>query len=217
MVLHIVHDHVHRHQSYKRVTRCCSCEMKQVRRESSRHKGRRFFSVKSAHAGTCKCDKVHLHSCRLQAKDVAKYDKAAHWSWQTNSEYTIWKPEIYETFTRSISVTRYVAVDDIEACKGRHDHICRFLHFDFILGTRLRELDRGWNGFKRIFKSAYKPPELRRHDDSGYPLTNDQVRFCVRPCYEKIKWPKKQTRHYEKEARKKASPGSIRSYVTCSA
>lgn len=132
---------------------------------------------------------------------MARYDKAAHWSWQARADIELWGPENYESMSRRITITRIVCTDEIDDCRDS-DRIRPFLHFDFILESQLRELDHGWNGVKNLFRFLPKPPEVRRKADSGLPLRPDKVSFCMSPCSEMVYWPPTKTRDYEAEATK---------------
>ncbi|KAK3314036.1 hypothetical protein B0H66DRAFT_630363 [Apodospora peruviana] len=155
---------------------------------------------KSKHSRLCHCDRIlNQHSCRLQDTGIVRYDKAAHWSWQARADIQLWGPENYESMRRWVNVTRIVLVDDVDECKHT-EHIRPFLHFDFVLETRLRELDHGINWLKTAFRLVPKPPEVRRKADSGLPLHTDRVYFCMSPCAEMVYWPPTKTRNYANDA-----------------
>ncbi|KAK4214699.1 hypothetical protein QBC37DRAFT_386979 [Rhypophila decipiens] len=198
-------EHPHHHHSYSSGDLIISSPIIiTAKRPHPKH-----FTIKSHHSKTCKCPKIKSPQCHLQETGIVSYNKAAHWSWQARADLDLWGPENYESMTQSITVVRYICVDEVDPYidhtkpglpEGEiHDKIRPFLHFDFLLESRLRELDHGWNGFKNAFRRLPKPPEERRKKDVGLPLRADKVAFCVSPCYEMVYWPPRKTRNTERE------------------
>lgn len=93
--------------------------------------------------------------------------------------------------------------------KEAKEHLRKYLHFDFLLESRLKELDHGWNGFKNSFRKWPKPPEMRRKADTGMPLKADRASFCISPCYKMVEWPPGKTRDTLKEADKIVSSAQL--------
>ena len=160
------------------------------------------FRVSSSHGDRCSCRR-HTR-CRQRHSRNRPYDRAAHWSGQTEAQLHLWTPEIYENMTCPLTVTREVDAGIIDhilrrrqpTSEGLHE-LRRYLHFDFDVEIRLREI--GW-GFMSLFRSSSQPPEIRARNDSGKPLNPDRSRFCVSCCTSKIVWPKYETRDLQSEA-----------------
>ncbi|KAK4160282.1 hypothetical protein QBC43DRAFT_373207 [Cladorrhinum sp. PSN259] len=170
------------------------------------------FKVSSSHADHCSCRRSHTH-CRQRQSHGRQYNRAAHWSGQTEAQLHLWTPEIYETMTCPLTVTREVDAENIDhilrhqTSDGLHE-LRRHLHFDFDVEVRLREI--GW-GFMSLFRSSSQPPEIRAQNDSGKPLHPDRSKFCVSCCTSRIFWPKYETRDLQSEAEEQiAKYGFIR-------
>jgi hypothetical protein len=90
---------------------------------------------------------------------------------------------------KAINSATVPTVKEIEQEQNKHlpDKMLPYLHFDFVVKTRLQEL--GW-GFKDYFRRPLKPAEIRAKDDFGWPLTADRITFCVWCCTQRIYWPK---------------------------
>jgi hypothetical protein len=183
---------------------------------SHRHLGtprKKHFHVNAGHAYWCKeCPKVHRRRCiwRETSNDKvpkeSQYDKAAHWEWEVNLKLGYWAPEIYESFTRGVTVIREVPVSKIPFKErdgrvyynGEPADIAKYLHFDFAVVTRLRHLRLG---LRDLLPSAWsRPAELRARSDTGALLAPDRATFCISCCKEMIDWPKRRTRDRQKEA-----------------
>ena len=52
------------------------------------------------------------------AVKVKKYDNCAHWFWQTEASAHLWLPEIYESFSQTIIVTRLFHVSELDKFVG---------------------------------------------------------------------------------------------------
>ncbi|KAK0710507.1 hypothetical protein B0T21DRAFT_427777 [Apiosordaria backusii] len=125
----------------------------------------------------------------------------------TEAQLHLWTPEIYENMTCPVTVKREVDTALIDSIlksnkKGHKNEegpreLRRYLHFDFDVEVRLREI--GW-GFMGLFRSPSQPPEIRARNDSGKPLCPDRAKFCVSCCTSKIVWPKYETRDLQSEA-----------------
>ncbi|KAK3376360.1 hypothetical protein B0T24DRAFT_618521 [Lasiosphaeria ovina] len=158
------------------------------------------FRVSSIHAHKCACRKPRR--CRVRNSSQHVYNRAAHWSGQTEAQLHLWTPEIYESMNCPITVTREVDAELIDHILSQdpsygHYELRRYLHFDFDVEVRLREIGRGFWG---MFKSASQPPEIRARNDPGRPLPPDQSKFCVTCCVERINWPQHETRDLQCEA-----------------
>ncbi|KAH6699078.1 hypothetical protein BKA61DRAFT_741252 [Leptodontidium sp. MPI-SDFR-AT-0119] len=136
-------------------------------------------------------------------KAARRYDRCAHWFWQTEAAAHLWTPEIYESFSETITIARLIPVDIIgEALnEGQNqEKLHQYLHFDFVVTCRLREL--GWS-FKDYWKRPTKPTEIRAKGDYGYPLATDRVAFCVCCCADDVRnFPSRPTRALQREAEK---------------
>ncbi|CZR67348.1 uncharacterized protein PAC_17247 [Phialocephala subalpina] len=159
--------------------------------------------TKIDHSG-CKCSTIpdpaiEKSPCKFYTweKPPWRYDRRAHWFWQTEASAHLWTPEIYESFCMPITVTRIIPaklVDDAFKWKiSLEEWVWHWLHFDFVVTTRLRELGHGVNEGVKLrnpFSThASKPAEIRVKDDFGYPIKRDRVTFCVWCCPSKIRWP----------------------------
>ncbi|KAK0713411.1 hypothetical protein B0T26DRAFT_804227 [Lasiosphaeria miniovina] len=158
------------------------------------------FRVSSTHAHKCACRKPRR--CRMRSSSQHVYNRAAHWSGQTEAQLHLWTPEIYESMNCPITVTREVDAELIDHILSQdpsygHYELRRYLHFDFDVEVRLREIGRGFWG---MFKSASQPAEIRARNDSGRPLPPDRSKFCVTCCIERINWPQHETRDLQCEA-----------------
>ena len=160
------------------------------------------FRVSSTHAEKCSCRR--FRRCRRRISRHNPYDRAAHWTGQTEAQLHLWTPEIYENLNCPLTITREVdadEIDDILNKKGSPSfgrHVLRkYLHFDIDVEVRLREI--GW-GFWGMFKSSSDPPEIRARNDSGKPLPPDRSTFCVTCCTERVNWPQFETRDLQTEA-----------------
>ena len=167
-----------------------------------------FFRVCSSHRDHCACRIPGPRStqCHFRASKRHSYDRAAHWSAQTEAQLYLWTPEIYECISIPITINREVdtrEIDDILGGGGGAttrrdtDLLQRYLHFDFDVETRLREI--GWR-LRDLFKPAAEPAEIRARSDAGTPLVPDRSRFCVSCCAEGINWPEHETRDLQGEA-----------------
>ncbi|KAK4207544.1 hypothetical protein QBC37DRAFT_355104 [Rhypophila decipiens] len=160
------------------------------------------FRVSSSHAHDCTCRR--FRRCRRRLSRHNSYDCAAHWTGQTEAQLHLWTPEIYENLNSPLTVTREVSADEIDdilngngaSSYGRHV-LRKYLHFDFDVEVRLREIGRG---FLNLFKSSSKPPEIRAKSEHGKPLPTDKFQFCVTCCTERINWPQFETRDLQTEA-----------------
>jgi len=125
-----------------------------------------------------------------------RYTRCAHWFWQTEASPHLWTPEIYESFTTPITITRFIPVKCFEGVPGgkpTYADARHLLHFDFVVTTRLRELGgKLKNPFSR---HSSKPAEIRVKNDFGYPLKRDRVTFCLYSCpnAEAVIWPRTPT------------------------
>lgn len=142
----------------------------------------------------------------------SRYDRCAHWFWQTVASAHLWTPKIYESYTTPITVIRIIPAGPIDKAfklarmglkqdkTGKTAKLTeRYLHFDFVVTTRLREL--GWSFTDHLTPShTSKPAEVRAKDDFGYPIATDRVAFCVWPCTQRIIWPEKCTMQRQEEA-----------------
>ncbi|KAK0661705.1 hypothetical protein QBC41DRAFT_382445 [Cercophora samala] len=163
------------------------------------------FRVSSSHLSGCSCRRHR--ECRHRNSRSLPYNRAAHWSGQTEAQLHLWTPEIYENMTCPVTVKREVdaaLIDGILKANKRGSRnedglreLRRYLHFDFDVEVRLREI--GW-GFMGMFRSTSQPPEIRARNDSGKPLCPDRAKFCVSCCTSKIVWPKYETRDLQSEA-----------------
>ncbi|KAK4675136.1 hypothetical protein QC764_500975 [Podospora pseudoanserina] len=163
------------------------------------------FRVSSSHVSGCFCRRHR--ECRHRSSRTWPYNRAAHWSGQTEAQLHLWTPEIYENMTCPVTVNREVDAALIDSIlkvnkKGWRNEdglreLRRYLHFDFDVEVRLREI--GW-GFMGMFRSTSQPPEIRARNDSGKPLCPDRTEFCVSCCTSKIVWPKYETRDLQSEA-----------------
>ncbi|KAH9205292.1 hypothetical protein DL95DRAFT_470707 [Leptodontidium sp. 2 PMI_412] len=120
------------------------------------------------------------------------YDRCAHWFWQTEAAPHLWTPETYESYTTPITVTRIIPTKQVDATFKAggfwNDSSWHWLHFDFVVTTRLREL--GWKKFKNPFSHhSSKPAEVRVKEDFGYPIKRDRMTFCLWSCPSQIYWP----------------------------
>ncbi|KAK0610095.1 hypothetical protein B0T17DRAFT_512396 [Bombardia bombarda] len=159
------------------------------------------FRVTSPHARKCTCHH-RQRRCRLRHSRHHPYNRSGTWEGQTEAQLHLWTPEIYESMSCPLTITREVDVDEIERILRQAplhglSPLRRYLHFDFDVDVRLREI--GW-GFWGIFKSASQPAEIRARNDSGKPLVPDRVKFCVTCCTDRISWPQYETRDLQCEA-----------------
>jgi hypothetical protein len=173
-----------------------------------RRKPKNHFQAYKKHTQTCTC----FHSsgaadgCIRRCK--ISYDRCAHWYWQTEAEANLWTPEIYETFVFPITITRIVPVakiDQAQAETSQHS-LLQYLHFAFVVKTRLRELGWRWQDYLRLKRST-KPAEARFKNSFGYPLASDRVTFCIWCCPSRILegWPKYPTRYIQDEVDQEVS------------
>ncbi|KAK4176667.1 hypothetical protein QBC36DRAFT_387288 [Triangularia setosa] len=163
------------------------------------------FRVSSSHISGCSCPRHR--ECRHRNSRSFPYNRAARWSGQTEAQLHLWTPEIYENMTCPVTLKREVdaaLIDSILKANKRGPknddglrELRRYLHFDFDVEIRLREI--GW-GFMGMFRSSSQPPEIRARNDSGKPLCPDRAKFCVSCCTSKIVWPKYETRDLQSEA-----------------
>jgi len=127
---------------------------------------------------------------------MAHYDSAAHWEWEVNLKLGYWAPEVYESFTRQVTVIRNVPVRKI----NQHLDYQPYLHFDFKVAAGVRELGHGWNR-RGILSMPLDPAELRARRDRGkLCMPPDRTRFCVSICDDVIDWPESKTRNLQLEA-----------------
>jgi hypothetical protein len=115
-----------------------------------------------------------------------------------NLKLGYWAPEIYESFTKRVTVIRDILVQDID--KETHsDHNHRpHLHFDFEVASAVRELGHGWKNLtKYIPLRIPNPVDDRARHDHGLPLPPDHAKFCVSVCNEMIHWPENETLNYQ--------------------
>lgn len=173
------------------------------------------FRVRSWHySKRCKCLEI-LHgldnpeiACqyRIGKEPGDRYDRCAHWFWQTQASAHLWTPEIYESFTIPITVTRIIPVKRLSNSPKFDDILdaipkkgVPYVHFDFVATTQLRELGWRWKDYLK-FNHTSNPAELRAKKDFGYPVGRDRVTFCIWACAARIRWPKFPTRELQKEA-----------------
>jgi hypothetical protein len=170
-------------------------------RHQKKHKA---FQVQSKHRKNpdCECeDPFDFENCEFRESNF--YSCCAHWFWQVSAQPHFWTPEIYESVTFLITVTRIVDPKRLETKSRKAGQ--QYFHFDFVLKTRLREL--GWL-VRDHFPSwrPRKPAEIRAKDDYGYPLGVEKIKICVRACPEAIdSWPQKPTRILQAEAEERVS------------
>ncbi|KAK0106377.1 hypothetical protein ONS96_004011 [Cadophora gregata f. sp. sojae] len=146
-------------------------------------------------------------------KGLKTYNRCAHWFWQTEVSAHLWAPEIYESYTTPITVTRIISTKLLDekplkkTIEQGWEDAQRSLHFDFVVCTRLRELGRQkWTDRFPIHRtSTPKPAEVRAKKDMGYPLKRDRMAFCVWACPAKINWPKRKTMNKLKVAEEEIS------------
>ncbi|KAK0624179.1 hypothetical protein B0T14DRAFT_602581 [Immersiella caudata] len=166
-----------------------------------------YFRVSSDHAGRCGCRRIKPWRCRHRHSHHHEYDRSAHWSGQTEAQLHLWSPEIYHTIDYPLTIAREVDAEEIDAILNQGpscglSELRRYLHFDFDVEVRLREI--GW-GFWRLFKSSSKPAEIRAKNDWGKPLPPDKSKFCVSCCIDRIHWPRFETRDLQVEAEKQCA------------
>ncbi|KAK1749556.1 hypothetical protein QBC47DRAFT_150752 [Echria macrotheca] len=163
----------------------------------SRH--HHVFQVQSQHAKDCDCEcPFSPEFCPFRESDLY-YSRCVHWFWQVQAQPRLWVPEIYESVTFLITVTRIVDPDKIDLENVATQNVQRYLHFDFVVKTRLREL--GWTLRDRFSPwRPRKPAEVRAKTDFGYPLGVEKVKFCIRACPEGISWPETPTGNLQQEA-----------------
>ncbi|KAK4450571.1 hypothetical protein QBC34DRAFT_76480 [Podospora aff. communis PSN243] len=166
-----------------------------------------YFRVESDHAGGCGCHRIKPWRCRHRLSRQHRYDHSAHWSGQTEAQLHLWTPEIYQNINYPLTVAREVDAEEIDSILSRGpmwglSDLRRYLHFDFDVEVRLREI--GW-GFWRLFKSSSKPAEIRAKNDWGKPLPPDKSKFCVSCCIDRIHWPRFETRDLQVEAEKQCA------------
>ena len=117
----------------------------------------------------------------------------------------MWAPETYESFSEYITVTRTIPVHVIQKDLDDRNQkkLHRFLHFDFVVTSRLREL--GWT-WKDYMRRSSKPAEIRAKGDYGYPLATDRVAFCLCCCVKDVHgFPHRPTRALQLEAEKEVN------------
>lgn len=142
------------------------------------------------------------------------YDFAAHWFWQTCPDIHIWTPELYQSISFPITVTRILRVGDVERWMKQEDEtndlmssLKKSLHFDFEIETRIRELGHCINFFKR----SSEPVDIRAKSDTGVPPHSELFAFCLFCDPKEIKyhkaedspswdWPKHDTLNMQKSA-----------------
>ncbi|KAF2260361.1 hypothetical protein CC78DRAFT_571266 [Lojkania enalia] len=129
------------------------------------------------------------------------YNGAVHWFWQTQWDTHMWVPEVYQSFKMPVTITREVPRDDLYKIVVEDHNLfekqLRYLHFDFEVEARVREL--GWGS--NIFTRAGKPPDTRAKHDSGQPLGSDMSAFCLYCTFSDFDiWPTKETQDWEKAA-----------------
>ena len=157
-----------------------------------------IFQVQSQHARHCVCKNPFLPEC-CPFRHSGLYSRCVHWFWQVQAQPHLWVPEVYESITFHVTITRIVDPDKIEPKHIQTKDMQQYLHFDFVLKARLREL--GWT--LRDWFSPWrprKPAEMRAKTDFGYPLGVEKVKFCIRACPEGISWPGRPTRNLQREA-----------------
>jgi hypothetical protein len=169
--------------------------------DTAEHAVSDLFRVQSPHQDHCMCRRHRPGRCRYRDSRRFKYNRAAHWSGQTQAQLHLWTPEIYQNMNCPLTVIRIVDADLVDRILADRtlrglEVLKRWLHFDFDVETRLREI--GW-GLKGLFRSASKPPEIRAKDDSGKPLSPDRVRVCISCCAEDVNWPRFETRDLQAE------------------
>jgi len=173
-----------------------------TQRKDRYQKKHKTFQVQTQHRKSstgCCCDNpFDFENCEF--RDAHKfYDRCAHWFWQVSARPHFWTPEIYESTTFPVTVTRIIEPEKMVFLKQGQQHF----HFDFVLKTRLREL--GWLARDRFpsFRPT-KPAEVRSQDDYGYPLGIEKIKFCVRACPEGFEyWPHHPTQILQLEAEEK--------------
>lgn len=148
-------------------------------------------------------------TCPYRASDdkASKYDRCAHWFWQVEAAAHLWTPEIYESFSDNITITRLVDVAEINAAWKKepkeYAKLHKYFHFDFVVTSRLREL--GWR-WRDCFSRSTKPTEIRAKNDYGWPLRTDRAEFCISACATEVhSFPGGVTRALQSEAEKVVS------------
>lgn len=144
----------------------------------------------------------HLNRHCRWAEWPDAYDCSVHWFWQTQWDTHMWVPEIYQGLKMPISITREVPQEELYRIVGEnhkgYDKQLSYLHFDFEVEARVRELGYGSNFFRR----GSKPPDIRAKHDSGQPIGSDMSAFCLYCTFSNFeRWPTKPTQDFDQAAR----------------
>jgi hypothetical protein len=155
------------------------------------------------HITRCVCCQ-YIDDSKCVVQNSNPYNRCAHWYLQTEAQAHLWKPEIYETLLFPVTIIRIVSVEEINRVQSDScsSDMVRYLHFDFVVKTRLRELGRRW---KDLFRRPTKPAEARIKETFGSPLPSDKIKFCVWICAASIPrgWPYFPTRDMQEEVKAK--------------
>lgn len=152
------------------------------------------------------CPKHHpSRKWRCSPPNGDRYDTAAHWQWEVNLKLNHWAPDVYQSFSRRVTIIRFVPVEDIERLiRGARDpaQLERYLHFDFVVTTVGRELGHGWKNLKKYIPGFMRPDpvEQRVRADKGFVLEPDRAHFCVAVCGDLVRWPAGQTANLQEVA-----------------
>ncbi len=140
-----------------------------------------FFRVSSLHSRPCGCHipGSRAHRCHFRSSRRHPYNRAAHWSGQTEAQLFLWTPEIYASVNIPITVSREVDTAEVDYILNSRsptrrdmDLLERYVHFDFDVEMRLREI--GWR-FWDAFKPSTQPAEIRARNDSGRPSLRTEL------------------------------------------
>ncbi|KAF2672765.1 hypothetical protein BT63DRAFT_136019 [Microthyrium microscopicum] len=101
-----------------------------------------------------------------------RFDASIHWSWQSNLQLQQWTPDLYDTVSWPVVVSRTISYRDVLTASDRR--LRDMFHFHFEVDTQVRELSH-WSN---IFKTS-KPAESRFRDDTGHTKPSDQSRFRI--------------------------------------
>jgi len=149
----------------------------------------RFCRVHPPHSG-------HRHNKEYRC-DPSRWahECAVHWHWQRDADVNAWTPEIYQSTSFPITVTRKVSVQNVHEALARNDthFLQKCLHFDFKLEVELRELG---HRFKDLLSPLDKPPDMRLKRDAGELLRPEYWAFCINclPGHVGNNWPTYMTR-----------------------
>lgn len=138
----------------------------------------------------------HTHSYFCPRKRTPMYyTNSVHWEWQ--ADFTTnppWAPEIYESVWFPITVMRVFDAEKIDRLKMVNDEtLARYLHFDFIVERRLRQLRP-----IGCLIDGSKPPEKRSKGNFGDLLGPEHHSFCLFCNHDQDKlWPTHETQHLQ--------------------